>query len=387
MNRNHFNLIIWMFILNSFMGISQKNIINANVSDCSGAIQMMPNVLLKPKMPNGPGTVNDLAAYSEKLELLESNSLWFNLELSHSGWLDLNISDIDFPLEYGVFVLNEEEGCAAIYKGKTEIYTHLFQKDIENLIRIDSIQYSKNQEVFLFLNTTHTIATQVSVEAKFTADVSENEYNAMKKVFDLRSSKEEEPYSIKIRDAKTRLPIVSDVIIVDSKTHNAMYTASDIILGYSDNLKMTLEVNANGYFFQDVLINTRKENVKDLIVYLEALEQNQLIELEGLVFESQSHVLIPEAMPKLKRLKDFMLINTEVNIEVQGHVHLEGKNTSKGKKLSKKRAKTVRKALIASGIDKKRITVIGFGNSKMKYPEAETDAEKQANRRVEIKIK
>ena len=82
-----------------------------------------------------------------------------------------------------------------------------------------------------------------------------------------------------------------------------------------------------------------------------------------------------------------MVINPEVAIEIQGHVNLLGKNTSGAKHLSKKRAKRVRKFLVANGIDKHRISVIGFGNSKMIYPKAESEEEKQANRRVEIRIK
>jgi outer membrane protein OmpA-like peptidoglycan-associated protein len=89
----------------------------------------------------------------------------------------------------------------------------------------------------------------------------------------------------------------------------------------------------------------------------------------------------------LRRLRDFLALNKDVNIEIQGPVHNMGKNTWRSKQISKKRARKVRDYLIQNGIDGNRMTIKGFGNSKMKFPEPESDDERNANRRVEIKIK
>lgn len=369
------------------MVFSQEAALSANVSDCGGAILMESNRIIKPKMPKQSGLLDDLNAYQEKLKFSETNSLWFKFESQHSGTLNLVLEKFDFPLAVGVFILNKGEDCAAIHNGKAALFSYQFMDAAENSLAVDTIQYLKSQIVFLFVNTTSQVNNQVAVQTTFKQAVNDEAYQSMKKTFDLRASASDQPFDVMIRDAKTNLPVVANVIVSESRNYNALYTASDIVFTYSDNLKMNLSVDASGYFFQDVKINSRKNTSKEQVVLLEPLEQDQLIELEGLVFESETDGLIPEALPKLKRLKDFMIINTEVNIEVQGHVHLQGRNTGKAKRLSKKRAKTVRNFLIEGGIDKKRIAVVGYGNSKMKYPEAETDAEKQANRRVEIKIK
>ena len=50
------------------------------------------------------------------------------------------------------------------------------------------------------------------------------------------------------------------------------------------------------------------------------------------------------------------------------------------------RAKRVMNYLRDSGIDKDRMTAVGYGNEFMKYPEPKFANEEQANRRVEIKI-
>jgi outer membrane protein OmpA-like peptidoglycan-associated protein len=86
------------------------------------------------------------------------------------------------------------------------------------------------------------------------------------------------------------------------------------------------------------------------------------------------------------RLRDFMLFNPSVNLEIKGHVHKIGKNYILNRRLSRRRANSIRKYLIQNGIDKKRLRAKGYGNTMMRYPEPNTPEEIQANRRVEVKI-
>ncbi|NBN99108.1 MAG: OmpA family protein, partial [Flavobacteriia bacterium] len=54
---------------------------------------------------------------------------------------------------------------------------------------------------------------------------------------------------------------------------------------------------------------------------------------------------------------------------------------------SKNRAKKVVEFLIDSGIEPRRLSAVGLGNSAPVFPNPQTEEEKEANRRVEIKIK
>ena len=47
-------------------------------------------------------------------------------------------------------------------------------------------------------------------------------------------------------------------------------------------------------------------------------------------------IILEESAPKLNRLRDFLLVNPTVNIEIQGHVNGDGKQSMKSKRLSKK---------------------------------------------------
>ena len=90
--------------------------------------------------------------------------------------------------------------------------------------------------------------------------------------------------------------------------------------------------------------------------------------------------------PKLNRLKDFLLLNSDISIEIQGHVFALGDNSLAGQKVSEARAKRVKKFLIEHGVNKNRLKSKGYGNTKPIYEEPKFSYEEQANRRVEILV-
>ena len=98
-------------------------------------------------------------------------------------------------------------------------------------------------------------------------------------------------------------------------------------------------------------------------------------------------IILDESLPRLKKLRDFLVLNESVSIEIQGHVNEEGSNSLRSKQLSKNRAKKIMDYLIKSGINPKRLSAVGMGNSMPVYKNPETDEQREANRRVEIKIK
>ena len=388
MNKININIIFWIVLILMNVSFSQERTASVDISDCSGAIQLQPNENLQPKFTQKPGVINDLGAYSNKLQESETNSLWLKFTSDDSGLLRLAIQKSNFPLEYSLFILNPDESCAEIANGEANLVKHGVVDKGETLFKIDSTDYQKNQTIYVCLNTTSNIKIGIEIQNLFIAEETLEEKKGIDpKLYDLRKISTEEPFHIMIRDAKTNHPIIAKVIVSGSKTYDALYTVSDFIFPNLDNLKIELKISAQGYFFKDVKIDNRGEKPTEQTILLQPLEKNQLIELESIKFEPQTDVILTEALPKLRRLRDFMVINPDVEIEIQGHVNLLGDNTAGAKILSSKRAKRVREFLAANGIDKARITTIGFGNSKMIYPKAETEDERQANRRVEIRIK
>lgn len=89
----------------------------------------------------------------------------------------------------------------------------------------------------------------------------------------------------------------------------------------------------------------------------------------------------------LNQLLVVMNANPNLKILVEGHVNSPGKrNTNVNQVLSTERAEAVVKYLIKKGIGEGRLSFIGFGNSKMIYPNTKLEYEMQFNRRVEILV-
>ena len=79
-------------------------------------------------------------------------------------------------------------------------------------------------------------------------------------------------------------------------------------------------------------------------------------------------------------------MNSEVKIEIQGHVFSMEENSFAGQKISEARAKRVFNYLVMNGISKDRMITKGYGNTRPIFPNPRFSYEEQMNRRVEIKV-
>ncbi len=121
--------------------------------------------------------------------------------------------------------------------------------------------------------------------------------------------------------------------------------------------------------------------------FLTPVKRGTIAKLDEIYFAAGLAIILEESDPKLKRLRDFMILNPTVNIEIQGHVNDDSKRGLFSKRLSKRRAKRILKYLVDCGISENRLSAVGFGNSKPVFKNPKNDEEKEANRRVEILIK
>ena len=183
-------------------------------------------------------------------------------------------------------------------------------------------------------------------------------------------------YSIHVINEITKKPVTARISISSQSDIDGTYFASDLFLNLSKTLKnCTVKIDAEGY------------NSKDLTEYKIASAGHTKDTIKLLPFK-RGTTSLEDSYPRLERLRDFMVLNPQISIEIQGHVN-EDKTFSGlfSVRLSKKRALRILDFLVESGIDPKRLTAIGFGNSKPVYPDPKDALQKEANRRVEILIK
>ena len=101
-------------------------------------------------------------------------------------------------------------------------------------------------------------------------------------------------------------------------------------------------------------------------------------------FDVNKYELKNESQVELDKVVELLQQNPTIAIEIEGHTDNVG-NDADNQKLSEARAKSVIKYFVSKGIDAKRLSAKGFGESQ---PVATNDTEegRAQNRRTTMKI-
>lgn len=104
--------------------------------------------------------------------------------------------------------------------------------------------------------------------------------------------------------------------------------------------------------------------------------------LDRLYFLKTLAQLLPESIPEMERLADYMVENKTAKIEINGHTDNQG-DYDLNINLSLQRAKAIKRFLVDQGISSKRIKTRGYGGTQ---PVASnyTEDTRRLNRRVEV---
>jgi len=114
------------------------------------------------------------------------------------------------------------------------------------------------------------------------------------------------------------------------------------------------------------------------------LEINNVLSTKKITFERKSSVLTEDSNLVVQDIAKILNKDKSFKLEVSGHTDSRGKE-SLNKQISQDRASSVRDVLIAFGVDKDRITAVGYGEER---PIAKDDENglSEINRRVEFNI-
>jgi len=146
---------------------------------------------------------------------------------------------------------------------------------------------------------------------------------------------------------------------------------------------------AGGHFVGKMMDNQEKD-MRDALATSEAAavsrEGNLLsVTFKGdVTFDTNSTELRTESYFEVNRIADILNKYPDTFIRVEGHTDSKG-FSGYNMNLSKQRSNTVKTVLVQRGVDDSRIEVVGFGAT-LPVATNDTEAGRQKNRRVEIKI-
>lgn len=204
-------------------------------------------------------------------------------------------------------------------------------------------------------------------------------------------------------DADTKAPLAGKFSLKDLKTGAEVVRAdADPVTGkFTVSLPVdreyALTVTHEGYLpfsenFNMIAAEDQESVHKD--VPLVPKTSSAPVALRNVFFDLDKATLRPESYIELNILRDYLKANPAIKIEIAGHTDTQG-DAAKNMTLSDDRAKAVYDYLVAQGIDAKRLTWKGYGETMPIVPDADiekmsTERQRQAahqqNRRTEYRV-
>lgn len=375
----------------SFTLLGQKGNYSSNLSSCTGAINIFENGHFNLQF-TAKEDINFISSYPSLTTIGTENQIWCSYIASSPGVLNFKaIVDNDY-LQMVVFTQEVDDICGEIQKGVAEIKRIHISKEFKEVGlnsavsngTMFSLKMRQGEKIHVLFSTAEEKKNTIQLDWNFIPEVVVEQKS---KVIDRRNDDFAPSFSIVLRDSVTKEPVVGSVEILDSKQVDAIYRASDLFFNIERRCQISLLCKADGYFFDERLVDVNPSEDQEVIVYMNRISSGKSLKIEDIQFKPGTSEIVTSSEPKLNRLKDFLALNADLNIEIQGHVFDKGENSTIGQKISEARAKRIMKYLIDNGIDKNRLDAVGYGNTKPVFEEPKLFAEEQANRRVEILIK
>ena len=384
-------LILITFVTNSFS--QGDDFISEAISDCDGGMNILEPGVFSIQFTGSGGLFPDIANYPSLAKITEKNSIWCTFIAPFSGNVKLDASLPSGLLQMVIFEQGEGELCDDISKGVADIKRVIDSpsgpsvglNNTPNSDQLYSLELREGQKICILFNTDPKSKVKLKLVFGFEPLKATGVFGETK-VVDLRDDEFMPSFHVVIRDAATGHPVIANLTIEGLKNIAALYMGSDFFFVIEKSGKLKIKCDAKGYFFADRVELVTANIDAEFTIWLEPLQQGKSIQIEEIEFHPGSSDFLPTSEGKLRRLKDFMALNSEVKIEIQGHVFSLDDNSFAGQKLSEARAKRVYNYLVENGISKDRMTTVGFGNTKPIYPKPKLAYEEQMNRRVEIKV-
>ncbi len=359
----------------------------SDYANCSGSVSISANALYRLNfLGKSKHDQSNLYGYAKE-DSATTNTIWLNFSPVTSGDLSLQILGCHTPLSIYILDCPTENSCDKIEDKEANLLFHESILATNLTTKFSHLFLPEGRSYYFAFNTKKNSKDSLVVKLGFEAKTEAGDKIVDSVLLDLAHIYGAPIYHLIIIDEQSKMPVSARIYLSEAGSLDGTYRASHLYLNNTKKLKATIRIDAQGYFSKDLTLHKidGSHDTFDTIV-LTSLSKGSTAKLDDINFVGGLAIILDESMPKLKRLKDFLVLNGGIAIEIQGHVNGEGKNNLSAQRLSKKRAEKIMRYLIDNGVNARRLSAVGFGNTKPVFTDPKDDNEREANRRVEIQI-
>lgn len=178
--------------------------------------------------------------------------------------------------------------------------------------------------------------------------------------------------------------LVSNLTLKEKKGIIKTYKNEGVFKFFADTAyTYQIYITSKGYHDKLIRLKLTKEGMSDTFL-LNPITEGDLVVFGNVQFKKSTAYLTTASESSLNRLVNFLSNNPKIKLEISGHTSNEG-DPIKNKTLSLERAQAVINYLAEKGINKERLTPLGFGEEKP-ISDNSTVSGRKLNRRVEFRV-
>ena len=179
----------------------------------------------------------------------------------------------------------------------------------------------------------------------------------------------------------SKLTVLNNEVTLLGELKDANYkTLLDSIISRSKiNIKTDITLPGVSNIADNKEINNPTSNINEVQLLI-----NNILSAKKINFERRSTAITAESKTVVEEIAKILNDNPTLKVEISGRTDSRGSD-SLNKKISQDRASSVRDILISLGINKDRVTAIGYGEEKPLVQDDENGLS-EINRRVEFNI-
>jgi outer membrane protein OmpA-like peptidoglycan-associated protein len=201
-------------------------------------------------------------------------------------------------------------------------------------------------------------------------------------------------FILTVVDAETKAPVKAKVRMrgKDDTTIGSLSIAEGVyefVIMSPVTKSYIVYVEMEGYLFENLGIllggATGGATEETKTIMLRKIKAGEISVLRHVFFDTGKATLTPESSDELDKFLLMMQQNTKVRVEIGGHTDNVGSHDI-NVQLSQRRAVSVKNYLTSKGIESKRITAVGYGETKPIVSNDDEEGGRAINRRVEFKV-